>query len=1172
MSTRTLRRPTVKRRLTTAEEEVENGENTALVVYSPSSILRNLKGVRHDNDTTSKKCCSCTRFSTCQTNKCECYAAGRSCSNCACFKQCKNLIEEGSDDENWNNYNSDDNNELDRVLTQAEFSEDGCCHRCSNITSCEYDDSQDDSGDEEALLTLPDFASDDELTESDSANDTTDAPNTSPPPSSHRDDDANTKIKAVYGDIIRQNDGTDIDGGVSDDQEWQSRWRKIIGLPTQHYTVPKGHIGRLFIQKLADEMNGIISRKWNAEKMIVFITVILQRSRDIKKSRDIRRRIERRLTEWSQGLFDMLLEDTVRTNLSLIKQKRNGMSDDEVAKQYTSLLLKGKVRQAVRFATERDKGGIFDRDDLDSKTGRPVFEVLKSKHPEAIILEGNHLEEYEHLPELVTLDITEDTVLEVTSKIRGAAGPGGVDSLTLQHWLLRFGKESKNLREAVASMTRLLSNESPSWASYRALISNHLVALDKCPGVRPVGIGESWRRLMAKCVLAVGGESVKNACGSTQLCGGLEAAIEGAVHTLNEAWMEKEEEDDWGVLLVDARNAFNEGNRMRMLWTVRHRWPEGARFAFNCYRHWSILCVRARDGSAPGLLHSKEGVTQGDPFSMALYGILLLPLSKLLKEKEKDLLQVWYADDAKATGNFDKITNYFKILCEEGPKYGYFPEPTKSILITSNKNQASAKEKFSQQGFKITNGARYRGGFVGVQEKKDEWIREQVEDWRKGVQALAKIAHSQPHSAFVGLQQSLQSEWTHLQRVCPDIESHFDPLESAIHQDFLPKLMGTTELSPPTLRSLLALPTKLAGVGIPKPTTTSANNYSSSTLGTELITQSLREHTPLCLASHHKHISTSRYSSRADNFSESEEILEDLMTAMNPSQKRKVERAKATGSWLSVTPTFINGLSLSKGEFRDGLSLRYGLEIKDLPKKCDGCNAKFSVNHALSCKKGGLVVNRHNEVKDEVAYLAALATSPGKVRDKPNIHISRTSSEANLPGHASTKGTSPSPSYNNNSNTNTDEQQRFFERGDILIHGLFEKQTSCILDVRVTDSDCPSNLLASPEKVLARHEREKKKKYLEACLEERRHFSPYVCDCYGLLGEEAKAVNKKLAAKLASKWKAPYSATCGFINARVSIAILRATHLCLRGSCVPYRNASTKWAQWDDGAGLLLPH
>ena len=33
--------------------------------------------------------------------------------------------------------------------------------------------------------------------------------------------------------------------------------------------------------------------------------------------------------------------------------------------------------------------------------------------------------------------------------------------------------------------------------------------------------------------------------------------------------------------LVDARNGFNKLSRLAMLWTVQHRWPVGARFAFN---------------------------------------------------------------------------------------------------------------------------------------------------------------------------------------------------------------------------------------------------------------------------------------------------------------------------------------------------------------------------------------------------------------------------------------------------------------------------------------------------------------------------------------------------------------------------------------------------------------
>ena len=105
---------------------------------------------------------------------------------------------------------------------------------------------------------------------------------------------------------------------------------------------------------------------------------------------------------------------------------------------------------------------------------------------------------------------------------------------------------------------------------------------------------------------------------------------------------------------------------------------------------------------------------------------------------------------------------------------------------------------------------------------------------------------------------------------------------------------------------------------------------------------------------------------------------------------------------------------------------------------------------------------------------------------------------------------------------------------------------------------------------LASQERVKKKRYQELCFEQRRHFTPYVVCASGLLGAEAKALNKRLALLLSQKWKSPYSVTCGYVNARMSVAILRATHLCVRGSRVSFRHASSKIAQWDDGAGLNL--
>ena len=67
--------------------------------------------------------------------------------------------------------------------------------------------------------------------------------------------------------------------------------------------------------------------------------------------------------------------------------------------------------------------------------------------------------------------------------------------------------------------------------------------------------------------------------------GGTQQALESLEFLTQEAEMS-------GTTLIDARNGFNELRRLAMLWTVRHCWPAGARFAFNCYWHWAQLLLR----------------------------------------------------------------------------------------------------------------------------------------------------------------------------------------------------------------------------------------------------------------------------------------------------------------------------------------------------------------------------------------------------------------------------------------------------------------------------------------------------------------------------------------------------------------------------------------------------
>ena len=89
--------------------------------------------------------------------------------------------------------------------------------------------------------------------------------------------------------------------------------------------------------------------------------------------------------------------------------------------------------------------------------------------------------------------------------------------------------------------------------------------------------------------------------------------------------------------LVDTRNGFNELIRLEMIWTVLHRRPTWARFTFNCYMDWTQLLL-CQPGDVPVILLSQEGVTQGNPLTMVLYGITLVPLAEELIDEDPKLL------------------------------------------------------------------------------------------------------------------------------------------------------------------------------------------------------------------------------------------------------------------------------------------------------------------------------------------------------------------------------------------------------------------------------------------------------------------------------------------------------------------------------------------------------
>ena len=110
-----------------------------------------------------------------------------------------------------------------------------------------------------------------------------------------------------------------------------------------------------------------------------------------------------------------------------------------------------------------------------------------------------------------------------------------------------------------------------------------------------------------------------------------------------------------------------------------------------------------------------------------------------------------------------------------------------------------------------------------------------------------------------------------------------------------------------------------------------------------------------------------------------------------------------------------------------------------------------------------------------------------------------------------------------------------------------------MFDILIVNLIAGFYLYMTHKKALKKSEKEKKDLYLQACPYRRRTFTPMVYPVDGIPGVESLAPQKILATLLSYNLKQEYSEMCGFVRARMSIAIVRSNSLILRGP-------------WDKGA------
>ena len=330
--------------------------------------------------------------------------------------------------------------------------------------------------------------------------------------------------------------------------------------------------------------------------------------------------------------------------------------------------------------------------------------------------------------------------------------------------------------------------------------SSRLISLDKCPGVRPIGVGEVMRRIIGRAIVTCVKNDLKFLGGNLQLCLGQRCGIEHAIHSLREAF---EQPETQAILLIDAKNAFNSLNRDLALKNIEVLCPSLYLALSNSYKTPSNLYVSHK------VLQSREGTTQGDPLAMAMYGLAILPLIE--KVSDDNLIQKWYADDGNAAGSVEALKVLLSNLKLHGPSFGY--NVIKCHLITKAEVVSDAKNVFKGEEVDIIDGSRVLGSVIGNVDSCRQYIEDQKQNYLRILQKLTKHAKIAPQNVYKCLTNSVQQKLTFLSRTTPDTFDLLEEAEKVINDHLIPNLVCNTNYDE-TYRDIFSLPVREGGLNI----------------------------------------------------------------------------------------------------------------------------------------------------------------------------------------------------------------------------------------------------------------------------------------------------------------------------------------------------------------------
>ncbi|XP_055347348.1 uncharacterized protein LOC129594623 isoform X1 [Paramacrobiotus metropolitanus] len=720
-----------------------------------------------------------------------------------------------------------------------------------------------------------------------------------------------------------------------------------------HYTLPK-RVPKTVRRSCAQALTQLLRKCVRDNSSASWIDLLLFGSRalSLPATKSLRKEslpsiIQRNLTDLSRH------HHPPRTRPSGDTTRKRELNEERLTALATSLLQNNNVRRAV---------GVVMGEDALAPMNADTLEALRDKHPPE-----PEDSDYPPPPEQLQKPpfVTPAEVLQaVLSFPSGSAG--GCSDLRPQHlkdMLCGPGAVESELCSALTDfVNHVLHNDIPEDIRPFFFGANLIPLAKKDGGIRPIAVGETFRRLVSKMVSQRCTDKMKELCNRVQFGFGTKGGAEAIIHGMR-AYLETPHTEARVIVKLYFKNAFNMLRRDALLRAVREHFPAYYSFFWQSYRFSSHLVCGEE------ALLSARGVQQGelgDPSGPLGYSLATLPLFPDLDCE----LYFAFLDDVTLAGTVEKVMSAIKRIQEKAAKLGlelnfrkceFFPVVTsdaeeahirRSLLSCWPEMLQLSAENFSLLGARMTSSA--CAGFLAGKTK-------QLQNF---VQRLKKLpAH---YSLFLlknclsilkvlyGLRTSRSYEHAQL------LKEYDEMLRLGVEQLVNVKISEAqwTQIS---------LPVRRGGLGTRRIETLAVCAYLASVYSVQHIVSELYQPTEECLTKTAQETWVQLTEGeipaeflRKFQFAWDSPVIDrDISILMSSTEGNDRARAvllaalnKDSRAWLNALPAPCLGTFLRDDDVRIGVALRFGLPVV-VAHNCIACGTQVETNghHGLSCNK-----------------------------------------------------------------------------------------------------------------------------------------------------------------------------------------------------------------------------